>query len=82
MIVHIVIMFQTLISLPFAGQSGDSEQAKQFILQLFLPVNPDPENKRIHAHFTHAMDTENLKKVLDDVREHVCDQILQDHNLM
>ena len=82
MIVHIVIMFQTLISLPLAGQSGDPEQAKQFILQLFLSVIPEPYNKCIRAHFTHAMDTKNFKKVFEYYCEHLLEQNLKDHNLM
>ena len=61
---------------------GDAESAKQFILQLFLSVNPDPENKRIFHHFTQATDTENIKRVFQDVREHVLEENLKDYNLM
>ena len=64
------------------GTLGDAESAQQFILQMFLSVNPDPENRRIFAHFTQATDTENIKRVFQDVREHVLEQNLKDYNLM
>lgn len=54
----------------FIGPPGDPETAKQFLLQLFLNVNPDPENKQIFAHFTQATDAEIFKRVFQDVREH------------
>ena len=58
------------------------EAAKDFIKTLFLSVNPDPENKRIFPHFTCATDTENIKRVFKDVREHVLEENLKDYNLM
>ena len=64
------------------GPKGDPEQAKAFILELFLSVNPDPDNKRIFSHFTQATDTENIKRVFQDVREHVLEENLKDYNLM
>ena len=67
---------------PTTGPAGDPEAAKQFLLQLFLSVNPDPENKRIFSHFTQATDTENIKRVFQDVREHVLEENLKDYNLM
>ncbi len=63
------------------GTPGDAEEAKAFILQLFQSVNPDP-NKRIFPHFTQATDTENIKRVFQDVREHVLEENLKDYNLM
>lgn len=66
----------------YQGPKADPETAKQFIMQLFLSVNPDPENKRIFSHFTQATDTENIKKVFQDVREHVLEENLKDYNLM
>lgn len=47
-----------------------------------MSVNPDPDNRRIFAHFTQATDTENIKRVFNDVREHVLEQNLKDYNLM
>ena len=70
-------------SLPLhVGPKSDPEAAKQFIMQLFLSVNPDPDNKRIFSHFTQATDTENIKRVFQDVREHVLEENLKDYNLM
>lgn len=47
-----------------------------------MSVNPDPDSRRIFAHFTQATDTENIKRVFNDVREHVLEQNLKDYNLM
>ena len=69
-------------SSPSIGPASDPDSAKQFLLQLFLSVNPDPENKRIFSHFTQATDTENIKRVFQDVREHVLEENLKDYNLM
>lgn len=66
----------------FTGAQGDHEAAKAFILEMFMSVNPDPENRRIFPHFTQATDTENIKRVFQDVREHVLEQNLKDYNLM
>lgn len=60
----------------------DPDASKEFIRTLFLSVNPDPENKRIFSHFTCATDTENIKRVFEDVREHVLEENLKDYNLM
>ena len=65
----------------FTGPRGDPEAAKQFLLQLFLSVNPDPENKRICSHFTQASDTEIFKRVFQDIREHVLESYLKDYKL-
>ena len=67
---------------PSIGPPEDPEIAKQFLLQLFLSVNPDPDNKRIFSHFTQATDSENIRRVFNDVREHVLEENLKDYNLM
>lgn len=66
----------------FQGPPGDIDSAREFILAMFMSVNPDPDNRRIFAHFTQATDTENIKRVFNDVREHVLEQNLKDYNLM
>ena len=76
------LLFSLYTLSPATGPAGDPEAAKQFLLQLFLSVNPDPENKRIFSHFTQATDTENIKRVFQDVREHVLEENLKDYNLM
>jgi len=84
--------FYTSIYLPYmcglpwlqqhTEEKGDAESAKEFILGMFMSVNPDPEGRRIFPHFTQATDTENIKRVFQDVREHVLEQNLKDYNLM
>ena len=64
------------------GPPGDPEAAKQFLLQLFLSVNPDPENKRICSHFIQATDIETVRRVFQDTREHILDEVLKPYNLM
>ena len=50
---------------------------------MFNSVNAEEsEDRRIFAHFTQATDTENIKRVFTDVREHVLEQNLKDYNLM
>lgn len=66
----------------FQEAEGDSEAAKNFIASMFLAMNPDPENKRIFHHFTTATDTENIKRVFEDVKTHVLEENLRDYNLM
>lgn len=66
----------------FTGPPGDPEAAKQFLLQLFLNMNPDPENKQIFSHFTQATDTEILKQVFQDVWEHIIESDLKDYELL
>ena len=66
----------------FQGAEGDGEAAKNFIASMFLAMNPDPENKRIFHHFTTAMDTENIKRVFEDVKTHVLEEKLRDYDLM
>lgn len=72
----------TLFNAQCIGEKGDQDGAKGFILDMFLSVNPDPDNRRIFPHFTQATDTENIKRVFQDVREHVLEQNLKDYNLM
>ena len=49
------------------GPSDDPEAAKQFLLQLFFSVNPDPLNKQICSHFIQTIDTENVQLVFKDI---------------
>ena len=70
----------TWYTLP-SGPARDGEAGKTFIAGLFLSVNPDPE-KRIFHHFTCATDTENIRRVFEDVKTHVLEENLRDYNLM
>ena len=67
------------------GPPGDPEAAKQFLLQLFLSVNPDPLNKQICSHFIQAIDTKTVQRVFQDTRDHILDEVLKpygSYNLM
>ena len=78
----VVMMGMHTLDFNCIGDKGDADTAKEFILEMFLSVNPDPDTRRIFPHFTQATDTENIKRVFQDVREHVLEQNLKDYNLM
>ncbi|CAH8602272.1 unnamed protein product [Heterobilharzia americana] len=46
----------------YDGPQRDAEAARDFILKMFVELNPDPE-KIIYSHFTCATDTENIRFV-------------------
>ena len=64
------------------GPPGDPEAAKQFLLQLFLSVNPEPLKKHIFSHFTQTVDTKDVRRMLQDICETNLVQHLTDYNLM
>ena len=66
----------------FLGSKSDHKEAAEFIKAMFLSVNEDPENKRIFPHFTTATDTENIKRVFEDVKATVLEGHLRDYNLI
>lgn len=47
----------------------DFEKAKQFIKGQFLSIGQPSEHKRLYPHFTIATDTENIRRVFDDVKD-------------
>ncbi|RWS30164.1 guanine nucleotide-binding protein G(q) subunit alpha-like isoform X1 [Leptotrombidium deliense] len=57
-----------------AGPKKDPLHAREFILKMFVDLNPDSE-KIIYSHFTCATDTENIKLVFCAVK----DTILQNN---
>ena len=46
----------------YPGNDRDPTAAREFILGMFVELNPDPE-KIIYSHFTCATDTENIRFV-------------------
>ena len=60
----------------------DAEAAKQFIATLFLSVNPNPETRRIFHHYVCPTDTENIRRVMEDIKTHVLEENLGDYDLM
>ena len=64
----------------YSGPARDPEAGKSFIASLFLSANTDPE-RRIFHHFTCATDTENLRRMFEDVKTHVLEEN-NNYNLM
>lgn len=52
----------------YYGPRKDFKAARDFILQMFVDLNPD-EDKTIYSHFTCATDTENIKFVSAAVKD-------------
>ena len=54
---------------------------REFILQMFVELNPDPE-KIIYSHFTCATDTENIRFVFAAVKDTILQANLREYNLV
>lgn len=65
----------------FSGPQQDAEAGQKFILEIFLALNTN-EEKMIYSHFTCATDTENIQKVFKDVKHHIMQGNLKEHNLV
>ncbi|XP_028399541.1 guanine nucleotide-binding protein G(q) subunit alpha-like isoform X2 [Dendronephthya gigantea] len=65
----------------FEGEPRDAAAAREFVLKMFVNLNPDPE-KPIYSHFTCATDTENIKFVFAAVKDSILQQHLKDYNLV
>lgn len=65
----------------FNGPQQDAEAGQKFILEIFLALNTN-EEKMIYSHFTCATDTENIQKVFKDVKHHIMQGNLKEHNLV
>uniref|UniRef100_A0A3P9KFR2 Guanine nucleotide-binding protein subunit alpha n=1 Tax=Oryzias latipes TaxID=8090 RepID=A0A3P9KFR2_ORYLA len=63
----------------YDGPQQDVEAGKDFILSMFVRINPD---KLIYSHFTCATDTENIRFVFCAVKHHILQGNLEDHNLV
>ncbi|KAA0186209.1 Guanine nucleotide-binding protein G(Q) subunit alpha [Fasciolopsis buskii] len=59
----------------------DAEAARDFILKMFVELNPDPE-KIIYSHFTCATDTENILSVFAAVKDTMVQLNLKEYNLV
>ena len=64
-----------------AGPAQDPLAAREFILNMFVDLNPDPE-KIIYSHFTCATDTENIRFVFAAVRDTILQTNLKEYNLV
>ncbi|XP_021162836.2 guanine nucleotide-binding protein subunit alpha-11 [Fundulus heteroclitus] len=63
----------------YKGPKEDAKEAEKFILDMFLNCN---ENKNIYHHFTCATDTKNIENVFKDVKHHIMQGNLKEHNLV
>merc|ERR550519_498293 len=65
----------------YKGPEQDPQMAREFILQMFVELNPDPE-KIIYSHFTCATDTENIRFVFAAVKDTILQANLKEYNLV
>ena len=68
-----------------SGPAGDAEAAKEFILRMYLALNPVPETgdpKTIYSHYTQATDTENIRFVFAAVKDTILQLNLKEYNLV
>jgi len=65
----------------FDGPQGDAKSAREFILKMFVDLNPDTE-KIIYSHFTCATDTENIRFVFAAVKDTILQLNLKEYNLV
>ena len=65
----------------FNGREKDAQAAREFILQMFVELNPDAD-KIIYSHFTCATDTENIRFVFAAVKDTILQANLREYNLV
>lgn len=63
------------------GPKKDAIHAREFILKMFVDLNPDSE-KIIYSHFTCATDTENIRFVFAAVKDTILQLNLKEYNLV
>lgn len=70
---------------PLAGKKRDPDAAMAFIREMYKHQAQSPdkkENKTIYPHFTCATDTNNIRKVFDDVKDTVLIKSLQEYGVL
>lgn len=65
----------------FDGAQKDAQAAREFILKMFVDLNPDPD-KIVYSHFTCATDTENIRFVFAAVKDTILQLNLKEYNLV
>jgi len=69
----------------YAGPDADGDSAKEFILKMYLALNPVPDvgdPKTIYSHYTQATDTENIRFVFAAVKDTILQLNLKEYNLV
>ncbi|KPP67342.1 guanine nucleotide-binding protein G(q) subunit alpha-like, partial [Scleropages formosus] len=76
------IMYSHLVDYfpEFDGPQRDAQAAREFILKMFVDLNPDSD-KIIYSHFTCATDTENIRFVFAAVKDTILQLNLKEYNL-
>ena len=64
-----------------SGPKCDAQAAREFILKMFVDLNPDSD-KIIYSHFTCATDTENIRFVFAAVKDTILQLNLKEYNLV
>uniref|UniRef100_A0A8C5LK61 Guanine nucleotide-binding protein subunit alpha n=1 Tax=Leptobrachium leishanense TaxID=445787 RepID=A0A8C5LK61_9ANUR len=77
------IMYSHLVDYfpEFDGPQRDAATAREFILKMFVDLNPDSD-KIIYSHFTCATDTENIRFVFAAVKDTILQLNLKEYNLV
>ncbi|CAL8082423.1 unnamed protein product [Orchesella dallaii] len=77
------IMYSHLVDYfpEYDGPQRDAIHAREFILKMFVELNPDSE-KIIYSHFTCATDTENIRFVFAAVKDTILQLNLKEYNLV
>ncbi|XP_011066995.1 PREDICTED: guanine nucleotide-binding protein G(q) subunit alpha isoform X4 [Acromyrmex echinatior] len=77
------IMYSHLVDYfpEYDGRQRDALAAREFILRMFVDLNPDSE-KIIYSHFTCATDTENIRFVFAAVKDTILQSNLKEYNLV
>lgn len=77
------IMYSHLVDYfpEYDGPQRDAMAAREFILRMFVDLNPDSE-KIIYSHFTCATDTENIRFVFAAVKDTILQSNLKEYNLV
>lgn len=73
--------WHVLTHLCILGPQRDAQAAREFILKMFVDLNPDSD-KIIYSHFTCATDTENIRFVFAAVKDTILQLNLKEYNLV
>ncbi|XP_072310820.1 guanine nucleotide-binding protein G(q) subunit alpha-like [Eucyclogobius newberryi] len=76
------IMYSHLVDYfpKYDGPKQDTKEASEFILNMFLSLQPD--QKMFYSHFTCATDTNNIRFVFSVVKDHILQSNLIVYNLV
>jgi len=76
------IMYSHLVDYfpEYDGPKEDDKTAREFILQIYLTSNPDPD-RMCYSHFTCATDTENIKLVFCAVKDTIMQTALKEFGM-